>query len=52
VGMYPSSHPVRPEDLAATLFHLMGIDPATEIHDTGGRPLAIAPGEVVRDILA
>jgi hypothetical protein len=50
-GMFPARHPVRPEDLAATLYMLMGIDPGTEVHDLGGRPLAIA-GQPVTDIIA
>lgn len=50
-GMFPAKHPVRPEDLAATLYMLMGIDPATEVHDLGGRPLSIA-GKPVTDVIA
>ena len=33
IGAYPARGPVRPEDLAATMFDLLGIDPATEIRD-------------------
>ena len=40
-AMYPDEHPVKPEDLAATMFYLMGIDPKTEIHDLHNRPLPI-----------
>ncbi len=50
-GMFPAKHPVRPEDLAATLYMLMGIDPATEVHDLAGRPLAIA-GKPVTEVIA
>lgn len=50
-GMYPDKHPVRPEDLAASIYALMGIDPATEVHDRGNRPLVIA-GKPVWDIFA
>lgn len=51
-GMYPADHPVKPEDLSATIFYLMGINPGTEIYDPAGRPLAIAPGQVVDDLIA
>ncbi len=51
-GAYPSSDPLRPDDLAATLFHLLGIDPKTEIHDAGNRPLPISAGEVIGGVLA
>jgi len=50
-GMYPDEHPVRPEDLAATLYYLMGIDPESEIRDKNNRPLAIA-GKPVLDVVA
>jgi hypothetical protein len=50
-GMFPARHPVRPEDLAATLYMLMGIDPGTEVRDLTGRPLAIA-GRPVTEIIA
>jgi hypothetical protein len=50
-GMYPDERPVKPEDLAATLYYLMGIDPASEIRDRNDRPLAIA-GRPVLDVVA
>lgn len=50
-GSYPDEHPVRPEDLAATLYYLLGIPPETEIIDRNQRPLAIG-GRPVLDVLA
>lgn len=50
-GMYPDRDPVRPEDLAATMYTLLGIDPATEVYDRGNRPLMIA-GKTISDIIA
>lgn len=47
----PAENPVKPEDLAATIFHLMGIDPATEIYDRNDRPLLIG-GDTIYDVLA
>ena len=52
IGAYPSRDPVRPEDLSATMFHLLGIDPHTEIRDTLNRPLPLSPGSVVQGVLA
>ena len=49
-GMYPDEHPVRLEDLAATMYHLLGIDPGTEIHDRNDRPLVIG-GTALTDIV-
>jgi hypothetical protein len=50
-AMYPASNPVRPDDLAATMFHLLGIHPQTEIYDTSDRPLPIAQGRPVTEII-
>ena len=35
------SDPVAPEDLLATVYHLMGIDPKATILDLAGRPFAL-----------
>jgi len=51
-GMYPAEKPVRPEDLSATMFHLLGIDPHTEVINHQQRPIPIAPGEVVEGVIA
>ena len=51
-AMYPAEKPVRPDDLAATIYHLLGIDPHTEVAAVDGRPLAIANGQPITDILA
>jgi uncharacterized protein (DUF1501 family) len=50
-GAYPASDPVRPEDLSATMFHLLGIDPKTEVHDAVNRPLPISTGSVIEGAL-
>jgi hypothetical protein len=51
-GAYPAEKPVRPDDLAATMFYLLGIDPHTEVYGVGNRPLLIAEGNPVTGILA
>lgn len=43
-GAYPNTDPTKPDDIAATLYWALGIDPATEVYDTLNRPLAIAAG--------
>lgn len=49
----PAERPVSPKDVLATAYHLLGIDPRTEIHDRQGRPLGLVPtGEVLLDALA
>src|SRR5205814_2443594 len=52
IGAYPATDPVRPEDLSATIFQLMGIDPHTEVADSLNRPLRIAQGEPLMGLLA
>ena len=51
-GAYPTVGQVRPEDLAATMFDALGIDPETEIRDSFNRPLPISRGAPVREVLA
>jgi hypothetical protein len=51
-AMYPAKDPVRPEDLAATLFHLLGIDHNIDLIDHLNRPRPTAEGNVVSGILA
>lgn len=52
IGAFPVQDPVTPDDLAATIFDLMGIDPATEVRDTLNRPLPIANGRPVQGVMA
>lgn len=47
LGAYPETNPVTPADLAATIFDRFGINPATEIHDTTGRPWKVSGGSVI-----
>jgi hypothetical protein len=52
LGAYPATDPVRPDDIAATLFWALGIDPATEVIDTLGRPLPIAAGRPLTELFS
>ncbi len=52
IGAYPSLDPVRPDDIAATMFWALGIDPNTEVVDTLGRPLPIAAGKPITAIFS
>jgi len=44
-GAYPASDPIRPHDLTATLFHLLGIDPNGVFLDKSNRPHPLTQGE-------
>ena len=52
IGAFPATDPVRLDDLAATMFYLLGIDPHTEVHDALRRPLQISSGNPVTGVLA
>jgi hypothetical protein len=52
IGAYPALGQARPEDVTATVFDLLGIDPATEIRDRLDRPMPISKGKVIEDVLA
>lgn len=52
LGGEPKDNTVRPPDLLATMFHCLGLPPSTEYHDPLGRPIPIARGEVIREIVS
>lgn len=47
LGAYPLSKTFGPPDLAATIYHALGVDPATELRDRLKRPLRLCSGEVI-----
>jgi len=51
IGGYPTEGRQEPQNLAATIFHCLGIPSGTEIHDRLGRPLAISQGTPIIPIL-
>jgi len=51
-GAYPADRPVSPADLTATLYHALGIDSATEIHDQTGRPWKLADGTPLQPLFS
>ena len=52
IGAYPADRPVRPADLGATLLHLLGIRPETELLDRDGRPFRASAGTPIRPLFA
>jgi hypothetical protein len=52
IGGTPESRPVRPPDLAATMFHLLGVNPGGEFIDPLGRPRMITDaGVALRELV-
>jgi hypothetical protein len=43
---------VRPDDLAATIFYALGIDPQREMQAANNRPVLAADGKPVTQIFA
>jgi hypothetical protein len=50
-GAFPATDPIRPHDLSATLFHLLGIDPQGVFHDRSNRPHLLTKGEPLQRLL-
>ncbi|HEY2911522.1 MAG TPA: DUF1501 domain-containing protein [Gemmataceae bacterium] len=50
-GAFPKDDPCRPDDITATVFHAVGLDPATEIRDQLGRPMPISTGTPIRPLI-
>ncbi|MEQ1862441.1 MAG: DUF1501 domain-containing protein [Chthoniobacteraceae bacterium] len=52
LGAMPAERPIRPPDLAATIFHLLGIAPSAEFHDPLGRPRTVTDsGQPIRELV-
>jgi hypothetical protein len=48
---YPASNPTSPADLAATVYHCLGVDPRLQLRDRLDRPLTLCEGEPIRAVL-
>jgi hypothetical protein len=50
-GAYPSTNPVHPADITATIYHCLGIDPRAHFADQQGRPLTASAGNPIHALL-
>jgi hypothetical protein len=51
-GEYPKDRPLTPQDLLATIYRHLGIDPRHEFPDFAGRPIPILPtGQPIDELL-
>jgi uncharacterized protein (DUF1501 family) len=51
MAAYPARDPVTPEQLTATLFHCLGVEPRTTVQDLQGRPFTLVDGEPLWKLL-
>jgi hypothetical protein len=50
-GGLPVTEAYTPADLAATIFHLLGVGPDQEFHDLQGRPFRLSHGKVIQPLV-
>jgi uncharacterized protein (DUF1501 family) len=50
IGAYPATAPYSPNDVGATVYHVLGIDPAVEVRDRQNRPIQLNRGEVMQTL--
>jgi hypothetical protein len=51
IAAYPTANPHDPRDLAATVYHLLGVSPDTMVHDQTNRPHALVIGQKIDGLL-
>lgn len=52
VGESPQDNPITPNDLACTIYTLLGVDPNLELHTPDGRPIRVNQGgKLIREIV-
>ena len=49
-GGYPSTTPYSPDDIGATVYTALGIDPHAEVRDRLGRPVQLNRGRVIQPL--
>jgi hypothetical protein len=49
---FPATEPTRPADLAATIYHCLGVDPELQLRDRFDRPLSLCEGKPIQPILS
>ena len=50
IGAYPITTPYSPNDVGATVYHVLGVDPEAEVHDRLGRPTQLNRGQVIQSL--
>jgi len=50
IAAYPATKPYTPNDVGATVYHLLGIPPETEVRDRFDRPVRLNRGKVIEPL--
>jgi uncharacterized protein (DUF1501 family) len=48
IGAYPATTPYSPDDIGATVYDILGVNPAVEVRDRQDRPVRLNRGKVIR----
>lgn len=48
IGAYPTTTPFSPDDVGATIYHTLGVEPASEVRDRQNRPVTLNRGQVMQ----
>ncbi len=52
IGAYPITTSYSPDDVGATVYHVLGVNPAIEVRDRLNRPVQLCRGEVMRALFS
>jgi Protein of unknown function (DUF1501) len=52
LAAYPATDPIKPADLAATIYHCLGVDPGLQIRDRLDRPVTLCDGTPIHAVLS
>jgi hypothetical protein len=50
IGAFPTTTPYSPDDVGATVYHVLGVDPAVEVRDRQDRPVRLNRGGVMQSL--
>jgi hypothetical protein len=51
IAAYPAANPVTPEEITATLYTCLGVDPHTLVYDRQNRPYHLAEGQAISAVV-
>jgi hypothetical protein len=50
IGAYPATTPFTPDDVGATVYHVLGVPPTSEVRDRQNRPVTLNRGRVMETL--